>query len=387
MSENEISKSKQKRMNMENARKEQKRKKAAAATTTILILLAIIAVICLSFFIYQSSKLSYGKYLTEEGLISGVNPADYIQFDYKNLVYSESELLPDDAVVDADIASACESLATPSASASLTSASENKVVVSYTASVGGVSYNSVQEQDYTIGSGIVSDEFDESLIGHKPGDSYQIDIAYPADYYNTELAGVTVSYDVTLHSIYVTPEFTDELVAENFSDIASTAEEYRNYLIEQYRRDNLITAINNSLTNDCTLLKYPQEYLDNIEKIYLYQNEQQFNSYNEMFFSSLGYNLYSSVYEMYGYTSQAEYEAYIRTIAESDVTYYLAIMTVYAGEGMTNTRDEVLNYYYEQGYDTASFQVLEENYHYNYLAQMALANKVINYLADTVTVQ
>ena len=387
MSENEISKSKQKRLNMENARKEQKRKKAAATTTAILVPLAIIAVICLLFLIYQSNKLSYGKYLTEEGLISGVNPTDYIQFDYKNLVYNEADLLPDDAVVDADIASVCESLATPSTSSSLTSASENKVLLSYAASIGGVSYNSVHEQDYTIGSGVVSDEFDESLIGHKPGDNYQIDIAYPADYYDTELAGVTVSYDVTLHSIYVTPEFTDELVAENFPDIASTAEEYRDYLIQEYYNQNLKTAINNSLTDDCTVLKYPMEYLNNTEKIYLYQNEQQFNSYNEMFFSSLGYNLYSSVYEMYGYTSQAEYEAYIRSIAESDVTYFLSIMTVYAGEGMTNTRDEVLNYYYEMGYDTAAFHELETTYHYNYLAQMALADKVINYLADTVTVQ
>ena len=387
MSENEIGKSKQKRLNMENARKEQKRKKAAATTTAILVPLAIIAVICLLFLIYQSNKLSYGKYLTEEGLISGVNPADYIQFDYKNLVYNEADLLPDDAVVDADIASVCESLATPSISTSLTSASENKVVVSYTASIGGISYNSVDGEDYIIGSGVVSDEFDESLIGHKPGDNYQIDITYPADYYDTELAGVTVSYDVTLHSIYVTPEFTDALVAENFPDIASTAEDYRNYLIQEYYRQNLLTAITNSLTNDCTVLKYPQEYLNNVERIYLYQNEQQFNYYNEMFYNSLGYNIYSSVYEMYGYTSQAEYEASVHAMAEKDVAYYLAVMTVYAGEGITNSRDEVLNYYYEQGYDAASFESLEETYHFNYLAQMALADKVVNHLADTVTVQ
>lgn len=387
MSENEISKSKQKRLNMENARKEQKRKKATSTTIAILIPLAIIAVICLSYFIYQGNKLNYGKYLTEEGVISGVNPADYIQFDYKNLVYNESELLPDEAVVDADIAAVCESLATPSISASLTSASENKVLLSYTPSIGGVSYNSVHEQDYIIGSGVVSDEFDESLIGHKPGDNYQIEITYPADYYDAELAGVTVSYDVTLHSIYVTPEFTDKLVAENFPDIASTTEEYRDYLIQEYYRQNLRTAINNSLTDDCTVLKYPMDYLNNVEKIYLYQNEQQFNYYNEMFFSSLGYNLYSSVYEMYGYTSREEYEAFIHSAAESDVTYFLSVMTVYTNEGITNTRDEVLNYYYDQGYDAASFRELEEQYHYNYLAQMALADKVINYLADTVTVQ
>ena len=105
-----------------------------------------------------------------------------------------------------------------------------------------------------------------------------------------------------------------------------------------------------------------------------------------MFYNSLSSYAYNSVYEMYGFTSDEEYRSSVHSMAQSDVAFYLSVMTVYAGEGMTNTREDVMNYYYEQGYDDASFQELLTQYGYNYLAQMALADKVINYLVDTVTV-
>ncbi len=64
MSNNEISKAKQKRLDIENARKEQQRKKALANLIAILIPVTIILVICLVYFLYQSKQLNYGKYLT-----------------------------------------------------------------------------------------------------------------------------------------------------------------------------------------------------------------------------------------------------------------------------------------------------------------------------------
>lgn len=386
MSKSEISKSKQKRLDIENARKEQQRKKTISNLIAILIPVTIIVLICLVYFMYQSRQLNYGKYLTEEGLISGVDPADYIQFDYKSLSYNRADLLPDDATVEADIASLCDSLATLSDDAGLVTASENKISLSYTASIGSVSYNSVTQQDYTIGSGAVSDLFDEALSGHNPGDHYQTEIAYPADYPDTELAGVTFTYDITIHGIYVAPEFTDDLVAANYSSIATTAEGYREYLIQQYFDENLREAVTDSLTNSGTVLKYPEDYLENVTKIYLAQNLQQYNQYNQMFYESLGYNAYNSVYEMYGFSTEEEYLASVNSMAASDVAYFLAVMTVFKNEGMTNTKDEVMSYYSEQGYDAAAFQELEAQYHYNYLAQMALADKVTQYLMETITI-
>lgn len=386
MSKNEISKSKQKRMDIENARKEQQRKKTLANLIAVLIPVTIILVICFVYFLYQSRQLNYGKYLTEEGLISGIDPANYVQFDYKSLSYNRADLLPDEETIDADIASTCESLAALSDDTDLVTASGNKISLSYTASIGGVSYNSAAQQDYTIGNGTVSDLFDEELIGHAPGEHFQAEIAYPEDYPKADFAGVTFTYDITIHGIYVAPEFTDDLVAANFSSVATTAEGYREYLVQQYFNENLRNAVTESLSNGGTVLDYPSDYLENVKKIYLAQNLQQYNQYNQMFYESLGYYAYNSVYEMYGFATEEEYLASVDSMAANDVAYYLAVMTVFKNEGMTNTRDEVMNYYTEQGYDAASFQALEAQYHFNYLAQMALADKVTNYLTETVTI-
>ena len=386
MSNNEISKSKQKRLDIENARKEQQRKKALANLVAVLIPVTVILLICIVYFMYQSRQLNYGKYLTEEGLISDINAADYIQFDYKSLSYNRADLLPDDETIEADIESICESLAALSDDAALSTVSENTISLSYTASIGGVSYNAAAQEDYTIGSAAVSDLFDEALIGRHPGDSYQTEITYPEDYYNTEFAGVTFTYDITIHGIYVAPEFTDDLVSLHFPSIATTAEGYREYLINQYYEENLRNAVTESLSDGGIVTDYPSNYLENVEKIYLAQNLQQYNQYNQMFYESLGYYAYNSVYEMYGFSTEEEYRASVDSMAANDVAYYLAVMTVFQNEGMTNTRDEVLAYYSEQGYDAAAFQELEAQYHFNYLAQMALADKVTTYLMDTVTV-
>lgn len=386
MSNNEISKSKQKRLDIENARKEQQRKKALANLIAVLVPVTVILLICIVYFMYQSRQLNYGKYLTEEGLISDINAADYIRFDYKSLSYNRADLLPDDETIEADIESICESLAALSDDAALSTVSENTISLSYTASIGGVSYNAAAQEDYTIGSAAVSDLFDETLIGRHPGDSYQTEITYPEDYYNTEFAGVTFTYDITIHGIYVAPEFTDDLVSLHFPSIATTAEGYREYLINQYYEENLRNAVTESLSDGGIVTNYPSNYLENVEKIYLAQNLQQYNQYNQMFYESLGYYAYNSVYEMYGFSTEEEYRASVDSMAANDVAFYLAVMTVFQNEGMTNTRDEVLAYYSEQGYDAAAFQELEAQYHFNYLAQMALADKVTTYLMDTVTV-
>lgn len=386
MSQNEISKSKQKRLDMEKARKEQRRKKNTAIFLGIMIPVAIVAAIIFVYLLYQGSRLSYGKYLTEEGLISGIDINSSVQYDYKSLSFNRVDLLPSEDTIEGDIQSTCETLAELSTEPELSCVSENRINMSYTANIGTVSYNEVTEQDYVIGSGTVSTMFDEALIGHAPGDQFVTGITYPEDYYDTELAGATVSYDITIHGIYVVPEFTDELVAENFSYIATTVEDYRSYLIEEYFRTNLREAIKNSLTNDSIVLVTPEKYSENLEALYHYQYREQFNYYNDMFMNSLGYNAYTEPYQMFGYSTEEEYNNYIHSITESDVAFSLAIMYIYTNEGMTNSKDEVLAYYYSQGYDETSFNELVAQYDYRYLAQMALADKVITYLADTVTI-
>jgi len=52
-----------------------------------------------------------------------------------------------------------------------------------------------------IGEGPVLKEFDDQLIGMKPGDSKEFKVTFPEDYHNKKLAGLEISFQVTLQEI------------------------------------------------------------------------------------------------------------------------------------------------------------------------------------------
>ena len=84
--------------------------------------------------------------------------------------------------------------------------------------------------EVTIGVTQYIDDFLEQLIGHKPGESFDVEVTFPDEYPNNEdLAGKDAVFAVTVNYIVeqVTPELTDDFVQENLKDTYgwSTAQE------------------------------------------------------------------------------------------------------------------------------------------------------------------
>ncbi len=63
-----------------------------------------------------------------------------------------------------------------------------------------------------IGDGSILKEFDEKLIGMKPGDNREIKVIFPEDYFNNKLATLEITFQVTLREIReeVLPKIDDE---------------------------------------------------------------------------------------------------------------------------------------------------------------------------------
>ncbi len=63
--------------------------------------------------------------------------------------------------------------------------------------------------------------FAEAFIGKMPGDEFEFDITFPADYHNTDLAGALVTFKCKVHYIIddelIVPELDDEFVSANFN--------------------------------------------------------------------------------------------------------------------------------------------------------------------------
>ena len=64
-----------------------------------------------------------------------------------------------------------------------------------------------------IGEGPILKEFDDQLVGMQPGDNQEFNMAFPDDYHNQKLAGLEISFQVTLNEIRkeVLPPIDDAL--------------------------------------------------------------------------------------------------------------------------------------------------------------------------------
>ena len=77
-----------------------------------------------------------------------------------------------------------------------------------------------------IGEGPVTNDFDDQLVGMKPGDNKEFNITFPDDYHNNKLANLEISFQVTLNEIReeVLPPIDDALAKkagkyENLDDL------------------------------------------------------------------------------------------------------------------------------------------------------------------------
>ncbi|MBP3736946.1 MAG: trigger factor [Lachnospiraceae bacterium] len=102
--------------------------------------------------------------------------------------------------------------------------------------------------DLEIGSGRFIEGFEEGLIGHKKGDKVSLNLKFPETYFNTDLAGADVVFDVTVNAVKTMQkaELTDEFVAglgatDNDGNAISTVDDFRAY-IRSYMEESEETA-------------------------------------------------------------------------------------------------------------------------------------------------
>ncbi len=106
-------------------------------------------------------------------------------------------------------------------------------LISFVGDVDGEAYegNEVDKYLYEVGSGQMPAEFDEGLIGMKPGDEKRIEFAIPDTSSKEEYVGKTAGFDVTVHEIKakVLPEVDDEFAVSvgGYDDVAAMREDLR----------------------------------------------------------------------------------------------------------------------------------------------------------------
>lgn len=143
------------------------------------------------------------------------------------------------------------------------------VDIDFVGKIDGVEFEggAAQGQSLEIGSGDFIEGFEDSIIGHTPGETFDWNGAFPEDYRNTDYAGKDVVFTITVNSITQEeiPELTDDFV-KSVSDKSKSVKEYKEELKDQLSRDaqrsyqsQLNSEVIQKVLDNSEVLKYPED--------------------------------------------------------------------------------------------------------------------------------
>lgn len=226
------------------------------------------------------------------------NASDYVTLgEYKGM---EVKLTSNYEVTEEDVKSKIESLLTSypayEDSDKTTVEDGDFVNIDYEGLQDGVAFEggTAQGTVLEIGSGSFIEGFESGLIGANVGDTVSLNLTFPEDYRNTEMAGQAVVFNVTINKIVNKTDMTydtmtDQYVADNFvSSGYETVQELKDGVKEQLTQSNESTkesdtqsAVLEKLKEVCTVNSLPDGVLDQRVKEYKEQMEKALKeSYN-----------------------------------------------------------------------------------------------------------
>ena len=194
------------------------------------------------------------------------------------------------------------------------------VNIDYVGKIDGKEFDggSAQGSVLVIGSDTFIDGFEDGLIGMKKGETRDLNLTFPDDYGNTDVAGKAVVFTVTLNSISRAPEQDDAWVSSYTDGKYTSMDDYRAYMKESLQEGN-DEAADQQLNSDaweqiektCTFLKLPKSYVEEgseeFEKNVTSQAEQ-YNATLDDFITQNGLTAeeYKTRKEQYGrYTAES----------------------------------------------------------------------------------
>ena len=392
----EVSKSKAKREARKKEVAKERRHKRTAQIIGGVLIAAVIIVIAAAIgqniylaAIRTTSDSNFSAGLTADGLIDGVNVTEQLTLvDYANIAIPAEEVAATDEEVAADITSTLESHREASTDGTLEIKDGDEVNIDFVGTIDGVEFEGGNSNgagyNLTIGSNSFIDDFEQQLIGHNPGENLTVEATFPEDYQNdATVAGKDASFAVTINSITVTPELTDEFVAENFSEEGlSTVEAYRASVRNRFYEQHLEEYLSNYILDNSTVKSYPSTYLKQLRAVTKYNDEEMMASYNQMF-ASYGMSAYENLWDMMGeeVTDELSYEKNLRERAKETAKTAMVYQAIYEDAGLAIDIDAMITRLTEENGEEYVTNI-RERYGDGYMAQSEIQDVVMDYLME-----
>lgn len=324
----------------------------------------------------------YSQGLDEDGRWSDVNAADYVTLpQYVGIEIPAEEHTVTQEALDEQIQKYLD--AYPVTQQVLDRAVEDgdTVNIDYVGSVDGVEFEGGNTQgngtNVTIGTTQYIDDFLEQLIGHKPGETFDVEVTFPEDYtQNQDLSGKDAVFAVTINYIaeQITPELTDDFVQQNLKEQYGweNVEQMKAKVQEDLRWSMIAEYAWNYVVENAQITEIPQSMLD-------YQFDRVLEEYRQM---AQSYGLSDDqALSLAQVESEEELREKYSDDLESTAQNELVLQALADAADIHVSEEDVAQYFKEYLYldDYSSY---EKNYGTGYLRRVALNSRVLEYLVD-----
>jgi trigger factor len=119
----------------------------------------------------------------------------------------------------------------------------DEAIIDFVGKKDGVAFDGGSAKDFALklGGGQFIPGFEEGVVGHKAGETFDLDLEFPKDYHAENLAGAKVVFSVTLHKVneLKLPELNDEFAAKcgPFTDIKELKADIKREITAQKERE------------------------------------------------------------------------------------------------------------------------------------------------------
>lgn len=295
----------------------------------------------------------------------------------------EISTYPPYVITDEDVDSHIEYSVLPNYMASVDGPAENgdTVNIDYVGKKDGVAFDggTAEGTDLSLGSGTFIDGFEEGLVGHKKGEEVQLNLTFPENYGNADLAGADVTFDVTINDVKRIPELTDGLAAE-IDPECTTAEQYRQKIKDSLQQNEDILEQQN-LSYLAVSKVIEQSEVQASEEAIDWKISDMILTYDELYQQYYGFGL-ADMIALQG-MSLDDFRENMRTSAEQEVNILLVSEAIAARENIAADDAAIQEFAEDYGMTTED---LKAQYSEEELKEIVTQQMVMDYLVENANI-
>ena len=332
----------------------------------------------------KAADFNYSAALDENGYFTGVRALDYVTLpaDYKALSVSAADVQVTDDELQTNLDYILSQFAETEQDTESTIQNGDSVNIDYVGSVDGIEFTggntNGQGTTVTAGSTQYVDDFLTQIIGHTPGETFDVNVTFPDPYENNpDLAGKAAVFHTTINYIQGdkhVPELTDEFVSQT-SALADygTAQGMKDTIrtsMEDNKADNYVLQ---KVLDECQFSEFPADLVDQLVNVSMAQFESQASAY--------GLDM-ETARSMMGYESEDAQREAMTASDQEQLKTVVMLEAIAKAEGLTVDEDALTNYF-STNVGTSDYSAYQTYYGRGYLCQAVLLDSAMDLVTSS----